>query len=285
MGDSPSPTILRAQLGQRLRQLAAGAGKTPAEVADYLGVSTSTVSKIFNGRQAVRVTQVRSIASLCGLADDDAEPLIALAKSANQSGWWVEYAATVPAWFRTFLGLEGAADAIQTYELELVPGLLQTPAYTEAVNRATWPSWSDVEVANSVRFRQARQVHLADDGRTPQLHFILNEAVLCRPVGGRDAWREQLEHLAEVARRPHVTLQYLPFEVGAHPVMGSAFTALRFTTEPTLNTVYLENDRGGHHLKSKADIARYEQVFDQLSGMAASSDETSEELARLVKHL
>lgn len=285
MGDSPSPTILRAQLGQRLRQLAAGAGATPAVVADYLGVSPSTVSKIFNGRQAVRVAQVRSIAALCRLTDDEAAPLIALAKHASQSGWWVEYAATVPTWFKTFLGLEGAADAIRTYELELVPGLLQTPAYTEAVNRATWPSWSDAEVAHSVQFRQARQQHLADDGRTPELHFILNESVLCRPVGGPDVWREQLEHLAEVAGRPHVTLQFLPFAVGAHPVMGSAFTSLRFTTEPTLNTVYLENDRGGHHLKSKTDITRYEQVFDQLSRMAASPEETADELTRLVKHL
>ncbi|WNV89031.1 helix-turn-helix transcriptional regulator [Umezawaea sp. Da 62-37] len=284
MSERPSPTILRVRLGHLLSALRRDAGKTPKEAAEWLGVSTSTISKIENGRQAVKLAHVRSLLQLFGCVGDRADELIAIAREANQPGWWVPFGDTVPEWFKNFLGLEVDADAIRTYELELVPGVLQTPAYTEAITRKTWPTHSDDEVARAVEFRRARQEHL-EDRNVPRLHFVLNEAVLCRPVGGPKVWREQIEHLAEVARRPNATVQVLPFATGEHPVMGSAFTLLHFDDESSLDTVYLENDRGGHHLKSAAEIKRYASVFAELVESAASPENSLEMLVRVIEHL
>ncbi|ACU35575.1 hypothetical protein Amir_1626 [Actinosynnema mirum DSM 43827] len=258
------------------------AERTPADVASYLAVSQATVSKILNGRQATKVAQVRSILQLCGASPEVTEDLVELARAAAAGDWWSDYGA--PEWFRTFLGLEGAADSLLTYEGELVPGLLQTAAYVEAITRRAHPEMGDDEVKRSVELRLARQQHLASDGRTPRLHFVLNEAVTCRPVGGPSAWREQLEHLIAMADAEHVTLQVLLFSAGAHPVMGSAFTVLEFDSEPTLSTVYLENDRGGSHLKSRSEIDRYRAVFSDLVASAASPAASRALLVRVAEH-
>lgn len=285
MGDSPNLTVLRAQLGGELKQLAEAAGKSPADVAGYIGVSTSTVSKIYNGRQAVKVSQVRSIARLCEATTKRENDLVALASQAARPGWWAEYAEVIPEWFRHLLGLEAAADEIAVYEMELVPGLVQTASYTEAIARAAHPDQSDEEIARLVAFRQARQHHL-NDGRPPRLRIILNEAVLCRPVGTAEVWRQQLEHLVKLADDPRVTVQVLTFASGAHPVMGSSFKLLRFESEPSLTTtVYLENDRSGGLLKRPADIRRYMSVFDQMASTAATPEESRDMLVRVVKHV
>lgn len=285
MGDSPNLTVLRAQLGRELRQLAEAAGKSPAVVADYIGVSTSTVSKIYNGRQAVKVSQVRSIARLCGATTKRENELVELATQGGRPGWWAEYAEVIPEWFRHLLGLEAAADEIAVYEMELVPGLVQTAGYTEAIARAAHPDQSDAEIARLVAFRQARQHHLHDNGGPPRLRIILNEAVLMRPVGSPDVWREQVERLLELADEPHVTMQVLSFASGVHPVMGSAFKVLRFESEPSLTTAFLENDRTGGLLKRPADIRRYMTVFDQLANQAVTAEKSRDMLVRVAKHV
>lgn len=278
MGDSPSPTILRAHLGALLRQLAVDAGRSPRDVAEYLGVSPSTVSKIYNGRQAVKVSQVRSIARLCG--SDREEELVDLARRASEPGWWVEYGDIVPEWLKQLLGLEGAASESRTYQAELVPGPEQLPTYTERITRSARPTATDDEIRRLVDFRQARRLH-----QPPRRRIILNEAVLCRPVGTREDWREQLDHLVQLGDQPDVTLQVLPFSTGEHPVMGSSFKVLTFDREPGLDTVYLENDRAGGLLKSASEIRRYIAVFDQLARDAASPDDSREMLVKVASHL
>ncbi|MGH3883080.1 MAG: helix-turn-helix domain-containing protein [Pseudonocardiaceae bacterium] len=281
MTTGPGPTVRRRQLGKELRRLRESAGKTINEAALWVGIKAPTVSKIENGRQAIRPTNVRLLLQLYGIEAPDADTLIRLAGEANQRGWWASYGDTVPDWFRNFVGLEADASEINGYDSELVPGQLQTAEYAEAIILAAHPRTTQAELKRLVTFRHERQERLV--GNTPpRLHFVLNEAVLRRPVGGVDAFGKQLDHLAEMAQLPHVDLQMLPFAAGPHAAMGQTFTMLRFPgDEAGLDFVYLENDRGALYLERPADVARYQTIFTQLATAALSSDETRKFLARV----
>lgn len=280
MTTSPGPTVRRRQLGKELRRLREGAGKTIEEAALWVGIKPPTVSKIENGRQAIRPTNVRLLAQLYGIAAAETDILIKLADEANERGWWASYGDIVPDWFRTFVGLEADASEIDGYDSELVPAQLQTAEYAEAVILAAHPSTTQAELERLGSFRHERLERLAGKA-LPRLHFVLNEAVLRRPVGGADAFRQQLDHLAEMVQMPHVTLQVLPFSAGAHAAMGQTFTILRFPGDETaLDSVYLENNHGALYLERPADVERYQTIFNQLTTAALSSGETNEFLAK-----
>lgn len=284
MSATRGPTVRRRQLGLELRRLREAAGKTPREAAEWLEVSTSTLSKIELGRQAIKGTHVRLLTQLYGVGAPDADTLLRLARDANQRGWWAAYGDTVPDWVRTYLGLEEDASELWAYESGLVLGLFQTPAYAQAITAAAHPEVGTDELARLVAFRTARQQRLFGDPAR-SLRVVLDEAVLCRLVGGPAVMREQLEHLIEVARLPHVNVSVQPFSAGAHPSIGSAFTLLRFADTTGMNCVYLENDRGALYLERPADVDRYAAMFEQLSKTSLSADESRQMMARLASEL
>ncbi|MGH4000580.1 MAG: helix-turn-helix domain-containing protein, partial [Pseudonocardiaceae bacterium] len=249
MSAARSQTVRRRQLGSELRRLREAASKSAQEAADWAGVSTSTLSKIERGGQAVKIGHVRLFAQLYGVGAPEVDTLIRLAREANQRGWWAAYGDTVADYVRTYLDLEQDASELWAYESGLMFGLFQTPAYAEAVTAATRPDAGSDELAKRVAFRTARQQRLFHD-RAPSLRVVLDEAVLRRVVGGPAVMREQLEHLSEVATLPHVSVLVQPFSAGAHPSIGSAFTLLRFADADTagMSCVYLENARGALYL-------------------------------------
>ncbi|MGH3769640.1 MAG: helix-turn-helix domain-containing protein [Pseudonocardiaceae bacterium] len=284
MSATRGPTVRRRQLGLELRRLREVAGKTPREAAEWLEVSPSTLSKIELGRQAIKGTHVRLLTQLYGVGAPNSDTLLRLARDANQRGWWVAYGDTVPDWVRTYIGLEEDASELWAYESGLMLGLFQTPAYAEALTTAAHPETGPDELARLVDFRTARQQRLFGD-HAPSLRVVLDEAVLRRLVGGPAVMREQLEHLTEVARLPHVNLAVHPFGAGAHPSIGAAFTLLRFADTLGMNCVYLENDRGALYLERPADLDRYAAMFEQLSKTALSAEESLHLVARLAAAL
>lgn len=282
MTNGPGPTVRRRQLGRELRRLREGAGKTITEAAQWVGIKPPTISKIENGRQAIRPTNVRLLLQLYGIGAPEADTLIRLAGEANQRGWWASYGDTVPDWFRNFVGLESDASEINGYDSELIPGQLQTAEYAEAIILAAYPETPREELNRRVTFRHERQERLSVN-TPPRLHFVLNEAVLRRPVGGADAFHQQLDHLAEVAQLAHVDLQVLPLAVGAHAAMGQTFRVVRFPgNEAGLDFAYLENDCGALYLERPADVELYQTIFNQVASAALSTDATSGFLAKIM---
>lgn len=281
MTNGPGPTVRRRQLGRELRRLREDAGKTITEAAQWVGIKPPTISKIENGRQAIRPTNVRLLLQLYGIGAPQADTLIRLAGEANQRGWWASYGDTVPDWFRNFVGLESDANEINGYDSELIPGQLQTAEYAEAVILAAHQNTTRDELERRVTFRHERQERLSSS-TPPRLHFVLNEAVLRRPVGGAGAFRKQLDHLAEVTQLAHVEMQVLPLSAGAHAAMGQTFRVVRFPgNEAGLDFVYLENDRGALYLERPADVERFQTIFDQVASAALSAETTREFLAKV----
>lgn len=279
----PTPTIQRWQLGQRLRHHRERARVTAKAAAAEIEVSPSTLSKIEGGKQQIRPLYVKLLAALYGLDAATRADLLKLAEEANRPEWYVALAKHVPDWFRQFLGYEAASTEIRGYESELVGGLLQTANYAHAIALANQPDSTVRDLDSYVALRRGRQERLTGED-PPTFHAILNEAVLLRDVGGPEVMREQLAHIVELAKLPHVTVQILPFSAGAHPAMTAAFTMLGFEIRE-MNTVYLENGRGAVYLEGSADLDRYAWIFQQLTRLALSPRKSRERLARLAGDL
>lgn len=187
----------------------------------------------------------------------------------------------LPSWFETFIGLEGAASAIRTYEVQYVPGLLQTDSYARALIRQGHPHADEDEIQARLSVRAARRDHLA---KTLTLWAIVDEAALRRLVGGPGVMRAQLEHLLEVTNRPNVTVQVLPFSRGAHAA-GGPFTLLRFD-EPTLpDVVYIEHLDSAIYVDKPEETDRYMRIMDRLCVQASTPAASRELLERALAEI
>lgn len=281
MPKEPGPSVRRRQLGAMLRELREQSGKTIKDAAAWLGMTESNMSKIEKAKQQVKAPAVRA---LCQLYDVDASKLnylLQLASEANQRGWWTAYRDTVPDWFRQFVSLESDALNLWNYEAEHIPGLLQKPAYVRAIAKAQHPASSEEELDRSVNLRRERQERL-NGGQPPRLHFYINEAVMRRPVGDPDEWREQLQHLVDSSDLDHITVRIVPFSAGPHPGMLGSFVMMQFPDEETPAFVYVEHDRGGTYQEDPGDIERYTFIVDSLEQLSLSPEKSREMLVKAV---
>lgn len=284
MSRDKSPTILRWELGQRLRRLREAAGVRTTDAARHIEVSAGTLSKIEGGKQQIKLLYVRVLASVYSVSDDVRDELLAMAEEANQPEWYVAYASRVPKWFRQYLGYEAAATEIRTYCVELVDGRMQTEDYARAVAVANQPDATEKDLDSHVALRRGRQERLLADGG-PRLHVVMNQLALAGNTGGPAVMRAQLEHLVELSDLPNVTLQVWPFGNGAHPAMTSPFTMLGFDQAPEMATVYIENGRGAVYLDDPRDRDQYGSKFGQLVGRALTPQATRDLLIRLADDL
>ncbi|MFJ2028396.1 helix-turn-helix domain-containing protein [Streptosporangium sp. NPDC087985] len=278
-----SPTVRRRRLASELRRIREERGLTIDQVAAQLDWHATKLSRFETGRRAVQPSDVRALLAIYEIESGEHDALLALAREARQRGWWHAYGQAVPEWFEVYVGLESEASALHLYESEFVPGLLQTEDYIRAVHRAAQIRASEEEIDQRVAVRVARQKLLAGDGSL-HLWVIVNEAAIRRPVGGIQTMRTQLEYLAESATRPNVTLQVLPFSVGAHPAMGGGFHILGFGPND-LDVVYIEYPTGTIYLEKQPEVERYTLMFDYLRAAALPTDASRALIMRAASEL
>jgi transcriptional regulator with XRE-family HTH domain len=265
-----SPTVRRRRLAAELRRLRDQAQLTIDDVAEKLRCSASKISRIETGHNGVSPKDARELLRLYGLPGDQVEALVQLAREARKKGWWHAYQ---EAFTGAFVGLEAEASSLRAYQALLVPGLLQTEDYTRAVIRAARPDATAAQVETRVQARLARQ-QLLTEADPPQYWAVIDEAVLCRPVGGARVMRDQLRSLAERAALPHVTIQVLPFSAGAHAGMEGPFLILGFPEQADPDVVYVDNTTAGIYLEELAEILRYTLMFDHLRAAALGPDDS-----------
>jgi transcriptional regulator with XRE-family HTH domain len=277
--------VLRIALGSKLRRLRE-ASKITREVAGYaIRGSHSKISRMELGRVGFKERDVADLLTLYGVTDEqERETFRTLARQSNAPGWWREYGDVLPTWFENYLGLEQAASVIRTYEPQLVPGLLQTKDYARAIIRMRHLYGSAEEVERRVSLRMTRQEFLTQPG-APDLWVALDESALRRPLGNREAHRAQLRHLIEMAPRPNITLQVVPFDVGGHAAAGGPFAILRFPEYDIPDIVYLEQLTSALYLDKKRDTADYLVLMDSLCVQAESPAGTMSFLHRIIKEM
>ena len=260
---SGGPTVQRLVLGSQLHRLRESRGITAEQAAEAIRGSHSKISRIEHGRVGFKARDVADLLTLYGVTDNEERAaLLNLAKEANARGWWHAYSDILPLWAESYVGLEAAASVIRTYQIQLIPGLLQTEGYARALIRQGSAA-TEEEIARRGELRASRQEILRRPD-APQLWVVVDEGALRRPVGSREVVREQLAYLAEVADHPAVTLQILPFSAGAHSAMGGPFTILRFAEPDLADVVYIEQLTSALYLDKPAEVDSYLEVMDRL---------------------
>jgi transcriptional regulator with XRE-family HTH domain len=265
----------RLVLGQRLRRLREAASITTEQAAVAIRGSHSKISRMEHGRVACKERDVEDLLTLYGVTKgEEREALLVLAREASPAGWWQEYCDVLPNWVEPYFALEAAASFIRTWELQFVPGLLQTEAYARAIIRLG-DAPADEDVQRRAEARLARQGILGRD--TPfRLWAVIDEGAVRRPIGGKAVMREQLGHLLTMTQHPAVTLQVMSFRTDEHPALGGPFTILRFAEPDLRDVVYMEQLTGAMYLDKPADVDDYLQVMEHLCLRAESADQTRE---------
>lgn len=276
------PTVQRIVLGAQLRRLREAREITTEQAAEAIRGSHSKISRMEHGRVGFKDRDVADLLTLYGVTDPDVRGgLLSLAREAGNPGWWHDYGDLLPHWFEPYISLEAAASVIRNYEVQFVPGLLQTEDYAREVIRLGYPSISDQELARRVELRMGRQRLLARSS-PPRLWAALDEAVLRRPIGGPGVLRGQVAHLLEMADNPVVTVQIVPFSVGGHSAAGGPFAILRFAEPELSDVVYLEQLTSALYLEKPSEVDRYLEVMERLCVQAETAAETVQLLQKML---
>lgn len=202
-------------------------------------------------------------------------------REAKKKGWWQAYGQAALG----YVGLESFACSLRSFSLAYVPGLLQTEAYMRAIFR-TGPHrrTADERLEVDVTVRLRRQLRLL--GSEPlEVTAVIDEGVLRRPVGGVEATRAQLHHIAERAALPNVTVHLMPTDVGAHHGMTGSFTVLSFPDPDDPDIAYVEHSLGGLRVEKPEEVHRARLVHDQLRAAALSPDESVRVIERIAEEL
>ncbi len=264
----------RMRIGRALGALRERAGLTQAQVAAAASVSVGTVNRYeaWQDRSALRIPTVRAIADACGASDEEREELVRVA-STHDEGWWLETAAALPEILSPLVSFESYAAYEHVWANQLVPGLLQTPAYALALHQAAHPRTDTDTIRATVDARMRRQEVLGAD---LHLWVVLKESVLQDRVGSGAVMAEQIGHLIDASREPHITVQVLPHEAGhVAGAGGGHFVILgrEDTADPmaSMSVVYLELLHRGLYLDAGDDVREYRMIFDHLRSEAASA--------------
>jgi len=276
-----NPTVRRRRLGQELRRLRELKGMTAEEVAERLLVSQSKISRLENGRRSISQRDVRD---LCGVYEVDdhriVDSLMQMAKDSRQQGWWHSFG-DIP--YSVYIGLETDAASLRVYDPQVVPGLLQTRPYAESLIAGALPETAPGDIDKRVQVRLKRQERISAPDNPLRLWTVLDEAALRRTVGNRSLMRDQLEHLVEQSQLPHVTVQVIPFDMGAHPGLNGQYAILEFPDAADSSVVYIEGVTSDLYLEKANDVQKYSVMYEHLRAQALNVEQSRQFIADIAK--
>ncbi|KAA5836307.1 helix-turn-helix domain-containing protein [Saccharopolyspora hirsuta] len=266
-----SPTMRRKTLGAELRKMRNAHGLPAEEIASLLGCSVAKVRHMENGRTVPSKAELKVLMDHYGVVEDRRASMEETREAARKRGWWSSY--RLQSWFQEYVGLESDAVGIRTFEIEILPGLLQTSEYIREIHRlgnhVTAPEDLEIQVA----LRLKRQERLTIE---PVVEYacVISEAALARCASQVDVAGEQFSHLIEMAKRPNISIQVLPFSAGLHRSMTGAFVLLDFPPGTWEPAVYQEHAVGGHLSHDRELASGLSGVFDDLSDRALTETES-----------
>lgn len=278
MADSRhSPTVRRRRLARELRKLREAAGMTADDVTRELEWSVGKVNNLERAKAVQpRVSDVRNLLELYNVTDEATkEALFDLTRQARQRGWWASYGPLSD----NYVEFEAEASKIFTFELVVIPGLLQTPSYTAALQRA-WTTRDEDEVKRLVDLRMERQKILTSDN-PPLLWAIIDEAAIIRSFGSAEVKVEQLQRLIDTEPIDHINVQILPLSVDPHLGLSGPFAILDYEDDPSI--VYREiRPKSSLYVEGEAEVEERRQVFQRLCASALGVSESADYMRRLI---
>ncbi|MGD9987011.1 helix-turn-helix domain-containing protein [Pseudonocardia sp.] len=279
------PTVLRIVLGTQLRRMREANGVTREQAGDHIRASHAKISRLELGRVGFKERDIADLLTLYGVTDQrERDEFMDLVTQANAPGWWQHYGDMLPSWFEMYLRLEQAASVIRTFQVQFVPGLLQTEDYARSVIVAGHQGESVEDIDRRVQLRMTRQKLLTEPG-SPRLWAVVDEAALRRPFGPPRVMRSQLDHLMRMVEMPNVSVQVLPFRFGGHAAAGGPFTILRFAEPDLPDIVYLEQLTSAVYLEKRSEVESYLAVMERVCVQAETPARSAEMLMRIRQDL
>ncbi|MGW0549442.1 helix-turn-helix domain-containing protein [Streptomyces altiplanensis] len=286
-----APVLLKRLVGRHLAALREEAGLSQGQAAKRAGFSNSKICRIEQGRgkKPAEEKDVALLLGLYGAGPDEASLMRELLHRAEGSVWWQRYSHTMlPEWLEEFIGLQESAETIRTYEVQLIPGLLQTESFARTVISLGLPMAGRAEVEQRTQLRMRRQEMLARPN-PPSLWALIDESALHRTLGRPDVMREQLQHLLDVSRlsdeNSAITLQVVPRNAPEALSSNTPFTHLRFPEQDVPDVVYLEQLNGAEFLERPEATVEYRALLDRLSAAALTPRATRELLKKTIQDL
>lgn len=231
-------------------------GLTLDQAAASIGTAERSLRRWEKAQASIRTSDLRALLDLYTVNDSDRMELELLAREGRQRGWWTPYTSAVRPTFATFLGLEAEATSLMEFSATLLPGLLQTERYMRAVMSTAIPRLDDATIEKRTELRSKRQSEMFARGYPT--HFVIDQACLLRRVGDAEVMREQLTHLRTVAKSRLVTIQVIPFEIGAYASILGSFSILTFDGLPPVACI---EELGGDLYADGSDSALYTEHF------------------------
>lgn len=262
----------RKQLGAELRRLRREVDVTMEHAASVLDCARSRIGHIENGRNSIRKPELKVLLDLYGVDGDAQAALEDLRQEASKRGWWSTY--RLPSWLLGYVGLESDASTMRSFEGELIPGLLQTEAYSRRIHVVAEHMAKAEEVEKLVAARQHRQQRLTAETAPLDLAAVVAEAAFRRAMGEPEVGREQLDHVAELAQRPNIAVHVLLDSTGLHPSMSGSFTVLGFASGALPAVGYQEYAVGGHLVDDQDAVARLSELWEVLRSRALGKEES-----------
>lgn len=260
-------------LGTEIRNLRKAAGLRLEELSERCGWSRATLGRVESGDRMLNETEIAILLGTLGVKGKERARMLELAKDTQQTHWWEVYSG-LPSQLVALLDFERKATKITDVSLTLIPGLLQIADYTRAIMAAGGIRQDEMEPR--VALRLGRQSVLTRKDPV-ELHVILDESVLYRPVGGVQVLTEQLRHIKRMAQREYITVQILPFSIGAHAAMNGSHLILEFRRQRAI--VHLEHSSSGVFLDVPAETSRFFEALPTLAKAALSPSDSVELLA------
>jgi transcriptional regulator with XRE-family HTH domain len=278
------PTVRLRRLAAELRRLRAQSELSREQVEEQTGVNEGTLYRIETARARPQRRTLVALLDLYQVGDPLRTDLLDIARRADGQGWLRPYHSELPEEYAAYISFEAEARSVRNYESLFIPGLLQTEDYARAVITGTLPMASQTEVQQRVQARMERQ-ELLQPGHTLQLWAIVDEAAIRRMAGNPETMHAQLAHLLQAADQPNVTLQVIPFDVGAHPGMPGSFVYMEFGEPGDPELVYVDTLAGDLFLEAEPDLRRYAAMFDHLRALALSPAQTAAMIATATQNL
>jgi transcriptional regulator with XRE-family HTH domain len=264
------PTVRLRRLAAELRSLRGAAGLTRDEVCEQTNINPATLYRIETAKVRPQRRTLLALLDKYEVTDEARRAeLVALSRDSTQLGWLQDYESMLPEQYTAFISFEAEARTVRNYESLFVPGLLQTEDYARAVIRGLLPFATGDEVERRVETRMRRQDSIRK--KSPlELWAIVDEAALQREVGGPKVMTSQLERLVDAVSEPHITVQVVPFKLGAHPGMHGSFAIMEFPDPADPALVSVESLAGDLFLERDVDVRRYAVIFEHLRAAASN---------------
>jgi transcriptional regulator with XRE-family HTH domain len=267
--------MLRRRLRNELRTARLDKDLTQEQVATAMDWSLSKMNRIEKAKTGISTNDLKALLPLYGITDKKrTDDLIALARAATQPPWWQGFKDVAPTTLLELIDYEFAASAISQFEPTLVPGILQTEKYAEAVLRVFHGEGSSAERVTALVDLRTRRRDLLESVGAPKFSFLLDEPVIRRPAGSPAIMSRQLMHLVSLADLPNVTIRVVPFTAGLHPGLKGAFKVIEFADEPDENVAFLEGPRADTVSDDPEETKSYLETFGRIAQMALSPSDS-----------